>query len=366
MKIIATKNDLRNALNTVAPAVATKSADPITACVLIKTIAPTTLEIRATNFTTEIAVHIPCNVEEEGATAIAGKTATAIVQKFAGEIVTLTANGNTAALKSEAATFELPVSNPTDFPEPIAFTPTATFAAPANAFTDLVSRVAFAAAKNNDRPAITGVRFTLNSGTLTAAATNTHRIAVKEISVDANSAAEFIVPSTTLAALTSLANGTIHFDIGSNSFSAESGNARITGQLLEGTFPDVNRFLSVQATISQATSATVAVKELADAISRVQIIARQTEYSAITFKFTDDGLELLSTSHATGRAIEHVDAITEGDDLTISFNFNYIVDALRAVNSKSCTFKMTEPLKPAFITGDGDDSFTYVVTPLRN
>lgn len=358
MKVIVNRNSLREALATVAPAVAVKPSTPVTACVLLKTTNTTTLEITATNLTTEIATHIPCSVEEEGAAAIVGKTIGAIVQKLAGEIVTITATAATATLKSEAATFELPTFDAADFPETTNFTPTATFKAPATTFSNLARRVAFAAAKNDDRPALEGIFIVTKNGRLYATASDCRRVAIDSAPLDAPETS-FVAPA---AAILNIKNTTpTTFEIGQNVFAATSQHARVVSRLIDAKFPEVDK--AIPKTFK--TTADLETAELARALKRLEIIARANEYKAVALTFNDDGLTLTATANTTGTATEHVDAQVTGADLRIAFNITYLSEVLSVLNARACTFAMNDPLTAAKITGDANDPFIYVVTPLR-
>ena len=95
------------------------------------------------------------------------------------------------------------------------------------------------------------------------------------------------------------------------------------------------------------------------------MISRETEYNTIRFIFTQDGVEISSTSPEVGKAVEHVNAQVEGGDLDISFNVIYISEILKALDGKTCKFAMTKPLAPVDVRETDNDNFIYVVTPVR-
>lgn len=367
MKCTCSRSDFNSALNAVSKAVAVKPSTPVLAGIYMRA-AGDTLELQATNFSIGVIAKIPANVEVEGAVVAMGKILLPIVQKFSGEIVTLTNENDTTALtlKSDAASFELLSMDADDFPRINREDATHSFRINRSALINLINRTVFACAKDESRPVFTGCFADISGTSITFVATNTSRIAIaKETIFDEIDSLQFIVHASTLKNLLSMLYGTddsiVTVDFSSNGVSFTFDNIFMSSRLIDGTFPPYDKIIPA----SCATTAELDVSELRLAIERMQIIARESEYQTLRFIFTQEGLELSSNSYSVGKSIEHVDSSVSGDDLEIAFNVNYLTDALKVFDSKTIEFSMNQPLTPVKIRGLGDDDFTYIITPLR-
>lgn len=367
MKCTCSRKDLNDALSAVVKAVAVKPSTPVLAGIYLRA-AGDTLELQATNFSISIIAKIPANVEVEGAVVVAGGYFTSIVGKLGGEIVTLTNEDDaaTVTLKSDAASFDLLSMDAGDFPRINKEDATHSFRIQKDALRTLIARTVFACSRDESRPVFTGCFVDISDTTITFAATNASRIAIaREQIFDELDSLQFIVHAATLRNLLGMlyksSDNVVTVDFYGTGVAFTFDNIFMSSRIIDGTFPPYDKVIPA----SCATTAEVDVDELRVAIERMQIIAQETEYKTILFKFTQEGLEISANSYNIGKSIEHVDANVEGDDLEISFNFSYLTDALKVFSTEKVEFGMNQPLTPVRIRGLGDGNFTYIITPLR-
>ena len=364
MKVIVTKQDLKDALARVMPAVAVKPQEPIISGIYFSA-QENQLEVRATNFQQEIRVTIPANVEVNGAVCVVGKYLVPIIAKLAGEIVTLTEENKKLQIKSDAAQFELMTMDADDFPREKPLDAEVSMRFQAIEFKESLKQVVFCASRDISRPIFMSVLIHQKGAAAQFVATNTHRVGrVKLNSFDEITGEKnLIVPVTACHALiNSLDNDSvITVSVGNNRASFYFGNELLTTVLAEGTFPPVDKLFDLPKSIT----AEINIEDFLAALDRVGVIARQTDYTQVTLEFTPDGLTLKANSMDIGSVVEHVDINLDGQSLVISFNINYLWDTLRALTTKTCRFAMNVRLEPVKINGVGDDDAEYVITPVR-
>jgi DNA polymerase III sliding clamp (beta) subunit (PCNA family) len=58
-------------------------------------------------------------------------------------------------------------------------------------------------------------------------------------------------------------------------------------------------------------------------------------------------------------------AVIKGDDLTISFNYKYIIDCFQSIHSDSISMQFSGLGKPVLVSGVSDKSFLYIVMPMN-
>ena len=143
----------------------------------------------------------------------------------------------------------------------------------------------------------------------------------------------------------------------------EAGGRRTTTRLLSGEFP---RYRTLLPAVVNAT-AEVSTSLLAESVRRVALVAERN--TAVRLSFSAGQLTLEAGTGDEAQADEVIEAGFDGDDLTIAFNPNYLLDGLTAMDSDITRIAFTEPGKPALLTGkpgpDGSPDYRYLLMPFR-
>ena len=133
---------------------------------------------------------------------------------------------------------------------------------------------------------------------------------------------------------------------------------RLTTRLIEGEFPNYRQLLPD----THESRLTVSRQQLLDAVRRVGLLARDT--TPVRLEFNALGVKLSSSSPDLGQAVETVEARYEGEDLTVAFNPQYLIDGLTAAVGESIRLDVRDGLKPGVVHGESD-GYTYLVMPVR-
>lgn len=360
MKFTVSKKEFAEALKFANKACAVKSNTPILSGIYLSA-AESCLEIQATDNTVGIIAKIPASVEESGATVILGKKLFEVVTKLGGEIVTISTNEKLVEISSEGTKFDLLTFNADDFPKIKVEENAQSFTLTKFSFKNLVSKTAFAAAKDDGRPIFTGVLFKSDGEKLTLAATNTHRLAVMSEKVSAPiDEVKFLVPAKILQEISAMLGdgGKMKIGYGTGKITFTFDNLLVTARIIAGIYPPFERLLNEEKNIF----ATVDVAEFKNALERVAVIAKENEYETVALKFADNGLKIFASSVEVGEAEENISAEISGGELEIAFNIGYWLDVLKIVDAEKITIGMTKPLAPVDFQAD---NFHYVVTPVR-
>jgi len=368
MKFTCAKNELKDALQVANRAVAVKPQTPILAGVYLRA-EGSTLEMQANNFSLGIITKIAVNTEDPGEVVVVGKYFQEIVAKLPGDTVTITYdNGdNTVYINSGASKYNLLAMSAEDFPKVKTQEVVTSFKIRSAALKNLIRRTAFACANDDaSRPIFTGCLFELNGNSITVAATNTHRIAVKKDTISGEvETMNFIVPAATLRDLARMidtsSDNLVTVDYSGKYIAFTFDNIFMTSRLIEGQFPPYDKLVSAPTDIHVKVN----VAEMLAAVDRVTVISKETEYNTIRFIFTQEGLEISSNSPDVGKAEEHINATLEGADIDISFNVKYIAEVLQVLDSEKCRIGLTKPLAPIDVREDDNDDYIYIVTPVR-
>jgi DNA polymerase-3 subunit beta len=186
---------------------------------------------------------------------------------------------------------------------------------------DIYHLTAFAVGDSTTRPEFSGVNISFKNGTLAATATNSHRLARKQIPFEAYPS-DFIIPPTAMAVISRLIDTEEKVRLSWSPGKAwiEANNVYISSRLIDGRFPDADRVIPK----TFATTVCVDRKQFLQAIERLALVGLQKieKFTVFTLKLSiADGLLTLSSEAADkGQAKEELPTITTGEPMEICFS----------------------------------------------
>jgi DNA polymerase III subunit beta len=320
---------------------------------------------------------IPVVTEEEGSALVSGRLLAEISRSLPARPVQITAEAGKAVLSCGSATFTLLTMPEEEYPA-LPEMPPAAGTVGSDAFASAVSQSATAAGRDDTLPALTGIRIEIEGDTLTLISTDRYRLAVRELRWTPSRpdlSAAVLVPARALAetarSLTSGAEVAIALALpgesgpagGDGMIGFEGGGRQATTRLLGGEFPRHQALLPSHA----SATAELSTAPLAEAVKRVALVAERN--TAVRLAFTPGQLVLEAGTGEEAQAVEVLEAGFDGDELSIAFNPQYLLDGLAAIDSDTVRMSFTEPGKPALITGkrdpDGQPDYRYLLMPIR-
>lgn len=367
MKITCNKNELTNALQIVARAVASKPQTPILSGIYLRA-EGTTLELQATNYEIGLVARIEAEIEEAGELTVGGRYFQEVVRKLPGENVKLAcaADEKIVHIESAMAKFTLLSMNAAEFPTIQPLKGNLDFAIKDNILRDLIKKTVFACSNDEARPVFTGCSLEVTENKVTMAATNTHRLSVKSETFDQSIGnIKVIIPSRILQELLHNMSSDIPTDVkiscSYNQISFSFDNLYMTSRLIEGQFPNYRGVIPPEfATHVKTDTASFA------AAVRPHLPYRESRcLQHDQARVAGDQIHITSNNPEIGNAEEYIPAEIDGPDIAIAFNAQYIIDVLKNIDSKTCRIGLNQPLSPASIQEEDDDSFVYIVTPVR-
>src|SRR5438132_1990679 len=229
-------------------------------------------------------------------------------------------------------------------------------------FAEGVGQVTRAASRDEARPILTGVLLEISREGVTMAATDSYRLAVRELTATSEGEAKALVPERALSEVARAAatdeKGEAELFVEHSQVAFRAGTLTLTSRLIEGEFPNYRQLLPDRYDNRLVASRS----QLIDAVRRVGLLARES--SPVKLEFNALGVRLTSSSPDLGGAVESVEATVEGDDLTAAFNPNYLIDGLSGATGDRVQVEVRDGLKPAVIRGDGE-AFVYLAMPVR-
>lgn len=367
MKFSCTKEQLVHAVQIVQKAVSSKPQMPILSGIYLNAF-DHTLELQATDYELGISCKIEAEIAEPGAIVLSGRYFQEVVRRLPGETVEILTNRTDHTLKitSTTAQFNLLSLPAVEFPVLHPLAGTTTFKIRDNIFRELIKKTVFACSTDEARPVFTGGLLEVKNSDVLMVATNTHRLAIKrEILDEFNGSIKIIIPSKILNELARIMVAEVPSDVtvncNHNQISFSFDDVYITSRLIEGQFPDYQRVIPPDF----ATNITLKTDEFLAAVERVSLISRTGDYNIIKLSFKEKSVLITSNNPDIGKAEESVDIDLSGNELDIAFNAKYVTDILKNITGEKIYFSLNTPLSPASIRPCNDDTYNYIITPVR-
>ena len=360
MKFRCERDVLSDALQTVQRAVSTRPGIPALAGVLMR-VSEGQLVLAATDLEVSARLGLPVQVGEEGVALVPGRLLADMVKSFDPATVEFEEHGGQARIVCNNYEGTLRCLPAEDFPalhEPAGFSVTVKTAELAEG----IAQVTRAASRDEARPILTGVLLEVSREGLTMVATDSYRLAVRELAATAQGEAKALVPERALSEVGRAAGaddrGEAELHIEQSQVGFRIGGLTLTSRLIEGEFPNYRQLLPERYENRLSASR----GQLVDAVRRVGLLARES--SPVKLEFNALGVRLSSSSPDLGGAIESVEAEYEGEDITAAFNPAYLLDGLQGAIGERVHLEVRDGLKPAVIRGEGE-AFVYLAMPVR-
>jgi DNA polymerase-3 subunit beta len=361
VKFRCDRDALAEALQTVQRGVSARPGIPALTGVLIEASDSGALTLTTTDLEVSARLAIQVQVQEPGVALVPARLIAETVKSLSDAPVAFDADGGQAEIHCAAYEGRLRLLPAEDFPTLQA--PSGTIVTvEAQAFAEAVGQVGRAASRDEARPVLTGVLTEVSREGVTFVATDSYRLAVREVVATAGGEARAIVPERALSeagrAAAAVEKGDIEILLDEAQVSFRVGEFTLTSRLIEGEFPNYRQLLPE----GHESRLTVSRQAITDAVRRVGLLARET--SPVRMEFNALGVKLSSSSPDLGQAVEAVEAGYEGEDLTVAFNPQYLIDGLAAATGETVRIEVRDGLKPGVVRGESD-AFTYLVMPVR-
>lgn len=370
MKFVARKDDLLNGIRIVERATLVKGLQPVLANVLIETIGLNQVKLSATDFDLSITTLIDAQVETEGKYTLPAKKLGEIIAKLQDELVNIELNGAVATITCKNSKFDIIGISATEFPQVEEdIVAEDSIEIESRPFVKAIRQVVSAAAGYETNNLLSGVVCEVNKNVLEMAATDGNRLArvrevIKNNSIDEEKIFEMIISSKVLAELSKIAMITesenIKISKEVKKIVITIDKTKITTRLMQGQFPKYNQLIP-QTFPKEAKVDKVA---LISTLERVAVMASEKS-SIIKFEFIDNTLKLSGDSPEAGNSQDEIDIKYAGEPLTIAFNYKFVLEFLKIVESDEINVKLNTPLSATVFAPCSDEDYIYLIMPVQ-
>jgi len=363
MKLQVTQENLNRALGTVSRVANSRGTLPILANVLIKT-SNNRLSLAATNLDIGITHFIGAKVAEEGSITVPARLMQDFISSLPAGVIDLTLDENKLHIATEQYQSTVNGIVADDFPAMPAITDGTHWQIDGAKLKKGLQQVVFAASGDESRPVLTGVLVHSSGGKLYLAATDSYRLAEKEIGSSKDDV-RLLVPATAMQDLLRiLGDGgeAVQVTHDDQQVLFQVGDVELVARLLDGNYPDYRKLIPEKF----ATHAILKRADLLNVTKVSSLFARESAGS-VTIK-VDEEKQALSirsiasqlgenTATATGK-------ITGSGEITL--NSRYLLDALQALDGNDVSFGFNGKLEATCLRDAKTRDYTHIIMPLKS
>ena len=308
-------------------------------------------------------------IKEKGGITLPATFFANIVKNLPADDLMLAVDGLRANITSGASAFTINGQDVRNYPQLPEMDDVQSLSVSAAQLIDIISQTKISASTQESRPILTGIHLALNGNDVKAVTTDSHRLSQRIVTLtgtEAHVSADVIIPAKSFNELQSLLKGQDRVDIklSANQAVFDLGHTTFYSRLLEGNYPETDRLIPTEST----TELTMDAGALLGAINRASLLSHESRNNVVQLTLKAGVATLTGTSQEVGQVQEElVTKSVAGEDLEISFNPDYVRDALRVFSGKPVDVKFTSNLRPFTLTpaGETDNKQLQLITPVR-
>lgn len=366
MKITLLTADLTKALTIANRFVSHKGQLPILANILISA-SDAGITLSATNLETGVRITLPGKTHTPGEITTPARSFTEFVATVGESQIELEATESKFKVSSGKFKADFPTIAAAEFPVIPKIETQEQTTLSASLISLLATQVAYAAATDESRPVLTGIKILASDGVMTAIGTDGFRLS-KKLLTDAKKAAMpngVVIPSRTLVELSKVLSDASEESLAivnlseNNQVVFVTSRVELFSRVLEGNFPDVEKIIPKSFT----NEAILDKNEFVRGIRAAAIFARDSN-NIIKLLVSDSKLEIKAASAGSGETVLELEAETSGSG-EILFNYKYITDFLASVTAERILMQFNEPTNPVQFSSVGDNSYLHIIMPIR-
>ena len=364
MKLTAPREEILAPLQSVIGVVERRQTMPVLSNVLLSA-RNNRLSLTGTDLEVELVATRELQVSQAGEITVPGRKFLDILKALPdGVEVTLTTEGDRLVIKAGRSRFTLATLPAAEFPLVDEINAQQTLKLSHGEFRRLIDKTHFSMAQQDVRYYLNGMLLEAEGKQLRAVATDGHRLALCETSLEiaSKSKQQVIVPRKGVLELQRILgeSGDIELAIGTNHVRAQIGGIRFTSKLIDGRFPEYGRVIPANANrIIDADRDT-----LRHALQRTAILSNE-KYRGIRLNVKPGMLTLQAHNPEHEEAEDQIEVGYTGEEIEIGFNVNYLLDALAAIDTDRVAIGLTDANSSCLIMAPGSASAKYVVMPMR-
>jgi len=373
MRFISLQENLKRGLNIVGH-ITTKNINlPILNNVLIKT-KDGNLEFIGTNLEIGIVHQVRGKIEKDGEFTVDSKLITEYANLLSGgEKVKVEEKDGELSVECGNYKTKIKGESAKDFPLIPTINKTKGYTVKIDELRKALNGVVFAVSNNENRLELTGVLVAFGKSKLSLAATDSYRLAEKEVEMKADSGAaeqKVIVPAKTIQELLRVLNNfdgggaeeesSVKIYLSENQILFTVDSVDLISRLVSGHYPDYKQIIPIK----YQTEVLVERTEFTRAVKAAALFSK-AGINDIMLQFSKDKILVSSFSGQSGESQVELDATISGHDNDITINYRYLLDGLNNIEGDRVRIGLVNNNTPCVLRPEKANDYLYIVMPIR-
>lgn len=309
-------------------------------------------------------------IESTGSIVLPARFFSEIVKKLPEKTMKVTVNDHyQATITSGSASFTINGLDAVNYPHLPEIDTAEQLTIAGDVLKQIISQTVIAVSRQESRPMLTGIHVTIHNGELLAVATDSHRLSQRKITLTDAPKVDYdiIVPGDAFRELSRMIddNEQLHLRVAENQILFTWGTTAFYSRLLDGMYPETSRLIPQDSSTQVEFNAGV----LLQAIERASLLSHAGQNNVVKLELDTDAQRatLSGNSPEVGNVEEELQfSSLSGEGIAISFNPDYMKDALRSFGQATIKLAFTQPLRPfTLVPSDDQGDFIQLITPVR-
>ena len=311
------------------------------------------------------------SIEEPGAIVLPARFFNEVIKKLPDKQATIEVfNGLQVRITSGTAEFTINGQDANNYPHLPEVESENTVELASDMLREVIDQTRIAVSKQESRPILTGIHVMLNNGILTAVATDSHRLAQRKVELPETAGLDFdiVLPGvsmTELAKMISDEKDGVKMQITEYQALFIFGNTHFYSPLFEGNYPETSRLIPE----TSDTRLEITASDLLASIERASLLSHESRNNVVKLTVNPENkiATVSGTSADVGNVEEEINADQiVGNPLEISFNPDYMRDALKSFGQTKILISFTTALRPfTLVPTEEKANFVQLITPVR-
>lgn len=376
MKVVCSTKLLKEAIAIADRNTGKNQTLPILQAVLFST-EKNTLSIRATNLETAIELSIPCKIEEQGSVVVSAKVVSSFLSNITDDEISIQDKKENVFIKTKSTETTIRGYSAEDFPLFPQIEHTHSLSVPAGSLKEGLQVASIAVSPSDMKPELASVCVKIFKNTIKFAATDSFRLSEQQEimqNINFQEQISLLIPQSTVIELLRLLDaiqqpesllGAEDKDVilyfNKHQFVLKNKTIHFISRLTEGNFPDYDQIIPKQT----KTEIVVKRHDILSAIKLASVLSGRLHELSLSFS-PKKGITLRTSSQDTGDHTSELPATIQGDEITVKFNWRYLVDGIAQSKTEYVYFSLNGEQSPIIIKNKGDNSYIYLAMPMRN
>lgn len=323
------------------------------------------VKFKAMNLNLGIEIEIPAKVEQEGTLAINGSSLASVFSNInQKEHVYLEEQEGNLLIKTKKNKIKLKGVAFDDFPS-IPVVSGENFTIEAKKIIEGIKSVYYSASVSDIKPEISSVYIYSNEDNLVFVATDSFRLAEKKIKTKKNiNLPGLLIPFKNINEILRVfgeSKGEVDVCFNKNQVSFSEDGVYLTSRVIDGVYPDYRQIIPKES----KTEITSLKQDLLNALKISNIFSDKFNQLSLNVDMEKKIFELASSNNDIGENNTYIDSVLKGEDVSLFFNYKYLLDCFPSLSTDSVLIKINGNSKPIIISSLNDNTFTYLIMPMN-